>query len=90
METTELSPSGSRCPDMTPVIELCGNHPGGNRIFMKRDDLLPYALGGNKVRIALEFMKASRSAGADPVCQALFLVFRFSFFRMLNLSVSMV
>ena len=52
---------------MTPVIELCGNHPGGNRIFMKRDDLLPYALGGNKVRIALEFMKDMETTGADAM-----------------------
>ena len=26
------------------------------RLYVKRDDLIPYAFGGNKVRIAAEFM----------------------------------
>ena len=52
---------------ITPVMELTGSHPGHNRIFMKRDDLLPYGLGGNKVRIALEFMKDMEAEGADAM-----------------------
>lgn len=39
----------------------------GNRIFMKRDDLLPLSLGGNKVRIALEYIKDMESKGYDTI-----------------------
>ena len=37
----------------SPIQEL--DSINGNRIFIKRDDLLPFAFGGNKVRIAQEF-----------------------------------
>ncbi len=36
----------------------------GNRIHILREDLLPYSFGGNKVRIALEYLKDMRSRGA--------------------------
>ncbi len=37
----------------TPIIQInCEN----NELFIKRDDLLPFSFGGNKVRIALEFI----------------------------------
>jgi D-cysteine desulfhydrase len=37
----------------TPIQEIKGNK---NRIFIKRDDLLPFNFGGNKTRIAEEFL----------------------------------
>lgn len=40
----------------TPVQEIYGWENQGNRIFMKRDDLLGFSFGGNKVRFAHEFL----------------------------------
>ena len=37
----------------TPITKL--NVPGNN-FYIKRDDLLPFSCGGNKVRIAREFL----------------------------------
>ena len=37
----------------TPVIQIPDEK---NSIYVKRDDLLPFSFGGNKVRIALEFI----------------------------------
>lgn len=50
----------------TPVQEL---HLDGlrNRIFVKRDDLLPYSFGGNKVRIGLEFLRDCITGGCDAM-----------------------
>lgn len=36
-----------------------------NRLYVKRDDLLPYSFGGNKARIALELLKDMEARGAD-------------------------
>lgn len=36
-----------------------------NRIFIKREDLLPYCFGGNKVRIALEYMRDMQAKGCN-------------------------
>lgn len=36
-----------------------------NRIFYKREDLLPYCLGGNKVRIAFKFYEEMERRGCD-------------------------
>lgn len=38
-----------------------------NRFFIKRDDLLPVCLGGNKVRIALEFLADMDARGCDAL-----------------------
>lgn len=38
---------------VTPVVQIeCEN----NELYVKRDDLLPFSFGGNKIRIALEFI----------------------------------
>lgn len=29
----------------------------GNHVYIKREDLIPYSFGGNKVRKALKFLK---------------------------------
>lgn len=39
----------------------------GNKIFMKREDLLPLSFGGNKVRIALEYIEDMKSKGYDTL-----------------------
>lgn len=38
---------------ITPIIPLQGYSE--NNFYIKRDDLLPFSFGGNKVRIAQEF-----------------------------------
>lgn len=40
----------------TPITELHHNE-NSNQFFIKRDDLLPFSFGGNKVRIAEEYFK---------------------------------
>ncbi len=46
----------------TPVTPL---HLPGNHFYVKRDDLLPFSLGGNKVRIAAAFLEDMEAKGAD-------------------------
>lgn len=50
----------------TPVQELYGICPG-NRVFCKREDLLPFSFGGNKVRKARYFYRDILEKGADVV-----------------------
>lgn len=51
---------------VTPIEPLNGEY-GSNRCFIKRDDLLPFSFGGNKVRKAAEFYKEIRDNDADVV-----------------------
>ena len=37
----------------------------GNRIYIKREDLLPYSFGGNKARIGAEYLADMRAQGAN-------------------------
>lgn len=39
----------------------------GNEIFMLREDLLPVACGGNKVRIAEKLIKDANARGCDTL-----------------------
>ena len=48
----------------TPVIQIPDEK---NNIFIKRDDLLPFSFGGNKVRIALEFIEDMKKQGKDCI-----------------------
>ena len=48
----------------TPVIQIPNER---NSIFVKRDDLLPFSFGGNKVRIALEFIEDMKNKGKDCI-----------------------
>lgn len=49
---------------MTPIHEI---HVEGNRnhIYLKREDLLPFSFGGNKVRIAKKFFEDMEATGKD-------------------------
>lgn len=53
----------------TPVqrISCPEAEASGNVIYVKRDDLLPFSLGGNKVRIAVEFVRDMREKGLDAL-----------------------
>lgn len=41
----------------TPIQQLMFPEGNGVRLFCKREDLLPFSLGGNKVRIGLQFYR---------------------------------
>ena len=45
---------------ITPVSCVDYDLPNGNRLFVKRDDLLPFSFGGNKVRISECYLRDMR------------------------------
>ena len=49
----------------TPVYLLEEND---NRVYVKRDDLLPFSFGGNKARKAALFLQDIRKQKADYIC----------------------
>lgn len=49
----------------TPLYEIQCAQGNGLRLYVKRDDLLPFSLGGNKVRIGWEFYRDMRRTGCD-------------------------
>lgn len=54
----------------TPLYEIHHSQGNGLRLYVKRDDLLPFSLGGNKVRIGWAFYRDMRRMGCD--CMALY------------------
>lgn len=52
---------------VTPVQEIPFADAGGNHLWIKRDDLLPFSFGGNKVRIAASFLEDCKSKGCDAM-----------------------
>ena len=52
--------------DYKSETEYIGEY-SGSRIYMKRDDRIPFSYGGNKVRIAAELMKDIRAGGYSAV-----------------------
>jgi 1-aminocyclopropane-1-carboxylate deaminase/D-cysteine desulfhydrase-like pyridoxal-dependent ACC family enzyme len=52
-----------------PLLRL-SRHLGGPRLFVKRDDLTGFALGGNKVRKLELFLGEARATGADVLLTA--------------------
>lgn len=49
----------------TPIYEIHNTAQQRNRIFVKREDLIPFSLGGNKVRIGWEFYRDMCRTEAD-------------------------
>ena len=47
-----------------PIKDRTGN---GNHLYVMRDDLLPFGLGGNKVRIAEQFLQDMEKKGCDTM-----------------------
>lgn len=47
----------------TIIQEIAVNN--NNKYFIKRDDLIPYSFGGNKVRIAIEYIKDMKKKQCD-------------------------
>lgn len=50
----------------TPITQLHHNQ-NSNQFFIKRDDLLPFSFGGNKVRIAEEYFKDMMQKDCDCI-----------------------
>ena len=50
---------------VTPIQEI--GTESENRIFIKRDDLLPFCMGGNKVRIARTFIEDMKISGCNAM-----------------------
>lgn len=48
----------------TPIIQLSDDK---NNIYIKREDLIPFSFGGNKVRIAFEFIKDMKKQYKDCI-----------------------
>lgn len=51
----------------TTIHHLNWEKKDGNSLYMKREDLLPFSMGGNKVRIAEALMKDMRAKGCDSM-----------------------
>lgn len=51
---------------VTPIIES-SRHPNQNHIYIKRDDLYPVALGGNKARIAEAMIEDALKKGCSHI-----------------------
>src|SRR5947207_5149806 len=64
-------PIVSLAPEPTPVEPLtrlaAALGPDGPKLFIKRDDLLSFGLGGNKVRKMQAVAAEARAAGADTL-----------------------
>lgn len=50
----------------SPTYKLFEDN-NGNSIYIKRDDLIPFSFGGNKVRIALEYIQDMEKQGANCI-----------------------
>lgn len=51
----------------SPIYPIKNTKGNGNRIYVKREDLLPFSLGGNKVRIAREFFRDMEEKNCDTM-----------------------
>lgn len=53
--------------ELSPIYSIADRNKTGNQIYVMREDLLPFALGGNKVRIAQEFFLDMKKKGCDTM-----------------------
>ena len=51
----------------TIIQRLAMDDTAGNEFYIKRDDLLPFSIGGNKVRIAEAFSQDMKAKGGDTM-----------------------
>ena len=57
-----MNPLDSALSFVTP-LQYLGSIDGANEFWIKRDDLIPFCFGGNKARIASEFIRDARASG---------------------------
>ena len=50
----------------TPLVPLSGSY-GANRLYIKRDDMIPFSFGGNKARKAAEFYREIKDSDIDVI-----------------------
>jgi L-cysteate sulfo-lyase len=71
LATLMAMPAISLAPHPTPIDEMtrlaAALGPGAPRLFVKRDDLLSFGCGGNKVRKIQTVVAEARAAGADAL-----------------------
>lgn len=60
-------PAGNPVRLMETPLEKMGFTDGQNSFYIKRDDLLPFSCGGNKVRFAEKFLKDMQRTGCDSM-----------------------
>src|SRR5437870_1774785 len=65
LPTVTLAPTPSPIHSLDRLAAILG--PACPPLFIKRDDLLPFALGGNKVRKLQAVMAEAIAAGADTI-----------------------
>ena len=79
MTTTELRAALARFPSVPllasptpvePLPRLSSRLGGGPRLFIKRDDAIPFGFGGNKVRKLALFAAQARAENADTLVTA--------------------
>ena len=55
--------------DFSTPLQYIGDDFAQNRLYIKRDDLLPFSFGGNKVRIAQCYLQdMQHTSGSHVVC----------------------
>ncbi|MBO5502130.1 MAG: pyridoxal-phosphate dependent enzyme, partial [Clostridia bacterium] len=52
-------------PHTTTPLYLHQQLPGGNQVYLKREDLLPYSFGGNKARIGFCYLEDMQKKGCN-------------------------
>ncbi len=62
----KIIPVFEKTPERTCIQELSDSY-GSCRVFMKRDDLIPFSFGGNKARKAAEFYREIKKTSPDVV-----------------------
>ena len=63
----DMKEHNNLCIWKTPVHKISGWEACGNRIYMKRDDLLGFSFGGNKVRFAHAFFEDLQKKNCDSM-----------------------
>lgn len=53
--------------ELSPIYQIEDGTGNENQLYVMREDLLPFALGGNKVRIAQEFFHDMKEKGCDTM-----------------------
>jgi 1-aminocyclopropane-1-carboxylate deaminase/D-cysteine desulfhydrase-like pyridoxal-dependent ACC family enzyme len=67
LPTIEIAPAPTPVEELVRLRAALG---GGPRLFVKRDDALPFAFGGNKVRKLRLVLAEARAHGADTLVTA--------------------